>query len=130
MAHDISKDIWLGPVQEDVADRVQNLNEDGKVVPKTQALDSSNISDFSISNDLILVSTASGQMAIYIQDGDYLGQEIKFVLYSAGTGDARIQPSHASGFLAVTLGDVGDTVTLMWIGNGWAIKGSYGAAIT
>lgn len=75
----------------------------------------------------LLNCTSANQ--IQLGDSTNVGQ-IKTFIIDTGNADAQITPTDLLGAATtITLDDVGDTVSLMWAGTGWAIIGS-GSSLT
>ena len=75
--------------------------------------------------ELLNCTTAN---AITLADSTSTGQ-IKTFIIDTGNADAVITPTDLlGGATTITMDDLGDTVSLMWAGTGWAIIGSGSAA--
>ena len=75
--------------------------------------------------ELLNCTTAN---AIQLGDSTSTGQ-IKTFIIDTGNADAVITPTDLlGGATTITMDDLGDTVSLMWAGTGWAIIGSGSAA--
>jgi hypothetical protein len=72
--------------------------------------------------------TTTGAATISLADG-VQGQIKQFVMITDG-GDAVLTPSNRLGFSQITFNDVGDTVTLMFTNNKWAVMSYYGAVVS
>lgn len=76
------------------------------------------------------VSTGTGD-ALTLADGT-TGQ-IKVVVYTAegdGADTGVLTPANRIGYASVTLSAIGDSVTLLFIGTGWAVLAANGATVT
>lgn len=69
----------------------------------------------------------SGAIALTLADG-VSGQEKVISMITDG-GDATLTPAHMQGGTTITFNDVGDTVTLVFVGTKWAIIGNTGASV-
>jgi hypothetical protein len=75
--------------------------------------------------ELLNCTTAN---AIQLGDSTNVGQ-IKTFVIDTGDADAVITPTDLlGGATTITMDDLGDTVSLLWAGTGWAIIGSGSSA--
>lgn len=72
--------------------------------------------------------TTTGAATISLADG-VQGQVKQFIMIT-DAGDAVLTPSNRLGFSQITFNDVGDTVTLMFTNNKWAVMSYYGAVVS
>ena len=70
--------------------------------------------------------TTTGAQAGSLADGAQ-GQ-IKIVVMVADGGDGTLTPTTRNGYANITFADAGDTVTLMWMTQGWTVIGLGGLA--
>jgi hypothetical protein len=76
------------------------------------------------------ISTGTGD-ALTLADGT--AGQIKVVVYTAEGGGADtgvLTPANRVGYASVTLSAIGDSVTLLFIGTGWAVLAANGATVT
>jgi len=72
--------------------------------------------------------TTTGAATISLADG-VQGQIKQFIMIT-DAGDAVLTPLNRLGFSQITFNDVGDTVTLMFTNNKWAVMSYYGAVVS
>ena len=72
--------------------------------------------------------TTTGAATISLVDG-VQGQIKQFIMIT-DAGDAVLTPLNRLGFSQITFNDVGDTVTLMFTNNKWAVMSYYGAVVS
>ena len=70
--------------------------------------------------------TTTGAQAGSLADGAQ-GQ-IKIISLVADGGDGTLTPTTRNGYATITFADAGDTVTLMWMTQGWTVIGLGGLA--
>ena len=70
--------------------------------------------------------TTTGAQAGSLADGAQ-GQ-IKIISLVADGGDGTLTPTTRNGYATITFADAGDTVTLMWMTQGWTVIGQGGLA--
>jgi hypothetical protein len=72
--------------------------------------------------------TTTGSATISLADG--VQGQIKHFVMITDAGDAVLTPLNRLGFSQITFNDVGDTVTLMFTNNKWAVLSYYGAVVS
>jgi hypothetical protein len=72
--------------------------------------------------------TTTGAATISLADG--VQGQIKHFVMITDVGDAVLTPLNRLGFSQITFNDVGDTVTLMFTNNKWAVLSYYGAVVS
>ena len=72
--------------------------------------------------------TTTGAATISLADG-VQGQIKQFIMIT-DAGDAVLTPLNRLGFSQITFNDVGDTVTLMFTNNKWAVMSYYGVVVS
>jgi hypothetical protein len=72
--------------------------------------------------------TTTGSATISLADG--VQGQIKHFVMITDAGDAVLTPLNRLGFSQITFNDVGDTVTLMFTNNKWAVMSFYGAVVS
>jgi hypothetical protein len=72
--------------------------------------------------------TTTGAATISLADG--VQGQIKHFVMITDAGDAVLTPLNRLGFSQITFNDVGDTVTLMFTNNKWAVLSFYGAVVS
>ena len=72
--------------------------------------------------------TTTGSATISLADG--VQGQIKHFVMITDAGDAVLTPLNRLGFSQITFNDVGDTVTLMFTNNKWAVMSYYGAVVS
>jgi len=109
--------------------RKYNLDDRDRVAAKVahSALESETLSDSGAANPdipITFTSNASGTDAITLADGSFVGQ-IKYFIHTDSSGTkSTITPANTVGsYASVDFAIVGDTISLVWSGSGWAIIG-------
>lgn len=72
--------------------------------------------------------TTTGAATISLADG--VQGQIKTFVMITDAGDAVLTPLNRLGYSQITFNDVGDTVTLMYTNNKWAVLSFYGAVVS
>ena len=72
--------------------------------------------------------TTTGSATISLADG--VQGQIKHFVMITDAGDAVLTPLNRLGFSQITFNDVGDTATLMFTNNKWAVMSFYGAVVS
>jgi hypothetical protein len=70
---------------------------------------------------------SAGAIALTLADGS--PGQVKIISMITDGGDATLTPTNLQGGTTLTFGDVGDTVTLVFVGTKWAIIGNTGATL-
>ena len=82
----------------------------------------------STSTAITLLNCSTQACAIALADSTSVGQ-VKTLVIDTGNENAVITPVDLlGGATTITMDDLGDTVSLMWMGTGWAIIGSGSSA--
>lgn len=76
---------------------------------------------------LITTIASAGAIALTLADG--AAGQIKVISMITDGGDATLMPANMQGGTTITFNDVGDTVTLVFVGTKWAIIGNTGATV-
>jgi hypothetical protein len=98
------------------ATNLQNVNS---LVFGTEAITTAGAA--SITVPVALVTPDEADMAITLADGEATGQ-VKHFLSMVDANSWKVTPTTTDGsYTKVTCTKIGDTVTLMWSGTGWAI---------
>lgn len=78
---------------------------------------------------LTLIDTTLGAMAASLADGTAAGQEITIAMI-VDNGDVTLTPTTLNGYASVTIDDVGDVLTLVWVPTlGWTVKYNLGCTL-
>lgn len=80
-------------------------------------------------NITTLVTTIASAGAIALTLADGAAGQIKVISMITDGGDATLTPTNMQGGTTITFNDVGDTVTLVFVGTKWAIIGNTGATV-
>lgn len=72
--------------------------------------------------------TTTGAATISLADG--VQGQVKTFIMITDAGDAVLTPLNRLGFSQITFNDVGDTVTLIFTNNKWAVMSFYGAVVS
>ena len=84
----------------------------------------------STSVGLTLLESSAGAETASLADGSTVGQTTTIILQVDGGGDVTITPVTFLNGSTITFADVGDAVSLVWVGaNGWALTSNVGATI-
>lgn len=76
-----------------------------------------------------LVTTVASSEAIALTLADGAAGQVKVISMITDGGDATLTPAHLQGGTTLTFNDVGDTVTLLFVGTKWAIIANTGATL-
>lgn len=76
---------------------------------------------------LVTTIASGGAIALTLADG--AAGQVKVISMITDGGDATLTPTNLQGGTTIVFGDVGDTVTLVFVGTKWAVIGNTGATI-
>jgi hypothetical protein len=95
-----------------------------KTVGTVQALVAAGAVDLT---NLVTTIASGGAIALTLADG--AAGQLKVISMITDGGDATLTPTNLQGGTTITFNDVGDTVTLLFVGTKWAIIANTGATV-